>query len=99
MAFPGPYSSPITNEAGELLGWDNHYYDEPPEPTEEDERRWQMEEAAAEDAYHYALEQGAGAAGDEWAEEFSLFRVKHGKGKTTEASWHDFIAMKEAKLT
>ena len=27
--FPGPYAEIIRNEAGEPLGWDNHYYDEP----------------------------------------------------------------------
>lgn len=26
--FPGPYSTIIRNEAGEPLGWDNHYPDE-----------------------------------------------------------------------
>lgn len=30
MAFPGPYAEIIVNEAGEPIGWDNHYYDEPP---------------------------------------------------------------------
>ena len=29
--FPGPYAEIIRNEAGEPLGWDNHYYDEPPD--------------------------------------------------------------------
>lgn len=29
MAFPGPYAEIIRNEEGEVLGWDNHYYDEP----------------------------------------------------------------------
>jgi len=27
--FPGPYAEIIRNEAGEPIGWDNHYYDEP----------------------------------------------------------------------
>lgn len=29
--FPGPYAEIIRNEAGEPIGWDNHYYDEPPD--------------------------------------------------------------------
>jgi hypothetical protein len=28
--FPGPYAEVIRNEAGEPVGWDNHYYDEEP---------------------------------------------------------------------
>jgi hypothetical protein len=31
MAFPGPHAEVFYNEAGEPLGWDNHYYDEPPD--------------------------------------------------------------------
>lgn len=96
MAFPGPYSSPITNEAGELLGWDNYDPDFEYEPTEEDERRWEAESAAAEDAFECASEAGAT---DEEAEEFSQYRVKHGKGITTEHAWRNWIEMKESKLT
>jgi hypothetical protein len=29
MAFPGPYATVYYNDAGEPLGWDNNYYDEP----------------------------------------------------------------------
>ena len=28
--FPGPYAEIFRNEEGEVIGWDNHYYDEPP---------------------------------------------------------------------
>jgi hypothetical protein len=34
MAFPGPNAEVFYNEAGEPLGWDNHYYDEPPDVDE-----------------------------------------------------------------
>ena len=34
--FPGPHAQIYYNEAGEVLGWDNTYYDEPPEPEDYD---------------------------------------------------------------
>ena len=40
--FPGPHAQIYYNEAGEVLGWDNTYYDEPPEPEEFD--NWEEEE-------------------------------------------------------
>ena len=27
--FPGPYATVIRNDAGEPIGWDDHYHDEP----------------------------------------------------------------------
>jgi hypothetical protein len=97
MAFPGPYASIIKNDAGEVIGWDNYYPEDAPyEPTDEDERRWEAESAAAEDAFEFAEEEGAT---QEEAEEFSRYRIKHGKGKTTEQSWFDWRETKEAKLT
>ncbi len=93
--FPGPHAQVYYNEAGEPLGWDY-----PPDPAEaefheEDERRWEAESYAAEDAFEFAEEEGAT---QEEAEEFSRYRIKHGKGKTTEQSWFDWRETKEAKL-
>lgn len=67
--FPGPYAEVVYNEAGEPLGWENHYYDEPPEPSEDDERRWDMESSMAEDV-SYTLTDDLGWS-DEKAEKFS----------------------------
>jgi len=45
--FPGPHAEIFTNEAGEVLGWDNHYYDEPdydPFGRDEEDRAFWMED-------------------------------------------------------
>ena len=35
MTFPSAHSRIFYNEEGEVLGWDNPSYDEPPDPDEE----------------------------------------------------------------
>lgn len=82
--FPGPGAVPITNEAGELLGWDNPS-DDDFEPTEEDERRadahaaW-VEAAKAEEAEGYAEEVFSNVEDEETAHRlinaFSEWRVQ-----------------------
>ena len=45
--FPGPHAEIFTNEAGEVLGWDNHLYDEPdydPFGRDEEDRGFWMED-------------------------------------------------------
>ena len=58
--FPGPNASVYYNEAGEPMGWDNNYYDEPPEPDWDaiaaGEQAW---EAGYEDGMHGAPSQVA----------------------------------------
>lgn len=104
MAFPGPYAEIFTNEAGEVIGWDNHYYDEPPEPTEEDERRADFYAMLAEDREEEAttwLDEGdepmpVGATMEGW--------VNHACAKDQirlpiEEAWHNYVSFWESKLT
>jgi hypothetical protein len=54
--FPGAYSTIITNEAGEPLGWDNHYHDD--EPTYDDYAD-SVREAQAEAEYERYMQDKA----------------------------------------
>ena len=52
--FPGVNASVYYNEAGEVLGWDDNYYDDPPDEPDWDEITdgEQAYEAGYEDGYH-----------------------------------------------
>lgn len=79
MAFPGPYAQIYYNEAGEVLGWDNVY----PEDSErefEDDHRADQEEAAYEEAYEFAEEQGLP---DESCERFAEYRIRRSNRRRT----------------
>lgn len=40
MTFPGPYARIYRNEAGEVLGWDNEYPEEPEYDDRDDAPEW-----------------------------------------------------------
>ena len=96
--FPGPHAHVYYNEAGEPLGWDNEYSFEPPEPSEEDERRWDAEAAFMEELWEEAKEYQEEATGedtDEFAEWRSSRTNKAQWETSVEEAWFNFLAYKE----
>ena len=93
MAFPGPHAEVFYNEAGEPIGWDNHYYDEPPErdPWEESAAD-AAAECRAEEAFDWAVDEGAD---DETCERFSEWANQRDQYKLEiEHSWANFMEWK-----
>lgn len=82
MAFPGPYAQIYYNEAGEVLGWDNVYPEDPAERefSDEDDRQSDQEEIAYEEAYELAEEQGLP---DESCERFAEYRIRRSNRRRT----------------
>ena len=94
--FPGPHAQVYYNEAGEPLGWDYPSHDEPPEPSDEDERRWDAMAARAEDRAYEAEEWAADTPEPELAQQFGEWACQADQfDLDIEHAWNNFLEWKE----